>query len=43
MQGWCISNAMQTAHYKSSVDKFFDEDKLKTIADAPGRKPATWY
>ena len=29
---------MQTVHYKSSVDKFYNEEKLKAIADAANAK-----
>ena len=38
MQGLVYIKCNQDGSYKSSVDKFFTEDKLKAIADAAGAK-----
>jgi len=39
MQGLVYIKCNTDGSYKSSVDKFFTEDKLKAIADAAGAKP----
>lgn len=39
MQGLVFIKCNKDGSYKSSVDKFFTEDKLKAIADAAGAQP----